>query len=251
VALVRETAARALADRSDAAATAADLRSARRHPFMRVRCRALRALTRLAAHAPDLARVLAEALADSHWRVRKMAAELLSTLGAAALPALPALLRRRYDREQKIRDAANAALKQLRSAVHATLPDWIRVMTEDRHPALMLLAALNHPDFPEALRREFMEVCGRRKRWYDRLAGRTKVPVTHADPTVGAAWDALAAAEAAARAHASAAEDFEDLHDFGCRSPRAREAAWLMAWLCERLFAGQGPEDTADSSTAP
>jgi HEAT repeat protein len=82
--LVRDAAAEALARLGEDAAVVAELRGALRHARVAVRCRALGALAQFPGRAEAIVPDLDAALRESHWRVRKCAAEALGRLGPAA-----------------------------------------------------------------------------------------------------------------------------------------------------------------------
>jgi hypothetical protein len=235
-AAVRDAAVRALATGQ----AAEDFRRALDHRFAKVRCRALRALVRLDAGAADLTQRLGRALGDSHYRVRWTAAVLLAGLGPAAVPVLPALLRHGRDGDPRVREAAGVCLANLRQALPSPLGDWVHATGKLDDPAEALRAALNWPGLPEGLAQEFTQVCHRRALWHARrAAAATPSPSAPSGEGAEAVRQALAAAEQAPVAE-------------GPRpAARAREALWLLAWLCERLLPGPGPGSAAGVVRAP
>jgi HEAT repeat protein len=149
-AAVREAAVELLASRPGLPAS---LAAALEHRHPRVRCRALKALARLAP-AESIAPLTA-ALAQSHYRVRRTASALLGGLGALALPAAGRLARCRFDGETAVAAAAGRALERLRPH----LPDVLAPLFGTYADPPALLAALLAGDAPlreaaEAVRRQ-------------------------------------------------------------------------------------------------
>jgi HEAT repeat protein len=197
------------------------------HPHARLRCRALRALARFAARDAGVVPAVSRALNDGHGKVRRTAAGVLGPLGAAARLAVPDLLRRHNDRDPRVAEAADAALAEVRR--FAPPWDWVVLLAEpggDAEP--ILVDVLRHPDFLRRLRQAFIEVCCRRARWHLRRMTRAETPAAPSEPTTSrlAAEEALVAAESAAGPRRG-----------GREAARRREAAWLLAWLAERLLA--------------
>jgi hypothetical protein len=219
-ALVREAATRSLgALAANAPEAVAALRAATEHEHARVRCRALRALARFGDREGVVAAV-AKALTDSHLKVRRAAAEVLGTLGAAALPVLPALLRRRYDRDRGVAKASAQSLDQLRGALPFPLAEWLQPFTAPAaSPGDGLRTLLERPDLPGEVQARFGATCERRARWHRRLArGAGAAPELPAGSAWAAACTALAEVD-----HGAA---------------REQEAAWLAAWWWEELLRG-------------
>ncbi len=230
-ALVREAAALALSNLAEAQAGVArfDLLGALRHSFPRVRCRALRALALPGQFAPDLLPLFIAALTDGDLKVRRTAAEVLGPLGAAALSAIPALLRRRHDREVRVQMAAEAALAQLQPCLPPALQAWLRRFAQPGEIAsASLQRALLADDLPGPLRSAFLEVCDRRVRWHHRLATGDR-PVS--GPSPATTGEAASAAKAAAEAHTAPRQGAERAGAAACE----QEAAWLTAWLWAEL----------------
>jgi HEAT repeat protein len=231
-ALVREASTLALGQLGEALAARGDLLAGLRHPFARVRCRALRALALPGHFCPDLLSVFTTALADGDFKVRRTAAEQLGPLGALALPALPALLRRQHDREARVGAVASAALAQLGKELPPPLQPWLRYFSEPGQPASVgLQRALVEGDLPGPLQSDFLALCARRTRWHQRLA-----PVDGASAAIPAApWEAAQGVlDAAARAAEAHAPPKRERAHVGAAA-REQEAAWLTAWLWNEL----------------
>jgi HEAT repeat protein len=201
-AAVRDAAVGALEADTDALATIT-AHLGHRHP--RVRCRALR-LSRVLAAVPDAVTALLRGLEDSHFRVRRDAASLLADLGPSALPALPRLLRCRFDHEPRVARAASAALAHIAPTLPAPLPDWLaRLNRSEESAATTLRELLNTGELPADVEQAFAEACQRRARWHSSRPGAevpSGVPLEQALTASG-------------------------------RSEK--EAAWLVGWLWERL----------------
>src|SRR5436305_1051183 len=112
---------------------AALLAAALHDPDFRHSQQAARELAGLAS--ADLPAALREALEDPHRKVRRAAAETLGTLGGAAAAALPALLRRTFDRERAVHAAANASVERLLPLVQGPLRSWVERLRRPGTPA--------------------------------------------------------------------------------------------------------------------
>jgi HEAT repeat protein len=160
-AAVRNAALELLAQHSEVPVVVLDALN-HRHP--RVRCRALRAVARLAPN--DHVGTLAEALTHSHQRVRRTASELLGQLGALALPAVARLARCRCDGDASVASAARQALERLQ----AHLPDAFQPLYGSQNDSILLLDELL-ARAPEGVRHELDTVRqSRRERLPDRDA---------------------------------------------------------------------------------
>ncbi|MCI0455463.1 MAG: HEAT repeat domain-containing protein [Gemmataceae bacterium] len=219
-ALVREAATRSLVALSASAPeTVAALRAATAHAHARVRCRAIRALAQFASRE-GIVPALAKALTDSHLKVRRAAAEVLGNFGASALSVLPALLRRRHDRDKGVAKAAAQALEQLGGALPSPLADWLQPFTApSTNPSDGLRALLERPGLPEDVQARFRATCQRRARWHRRLARGAEVAP---ELPAGSAWDAARVV----------------LAEVNHGAVREQEAAWLAAWWWEELLRG-------------
>jgi HEAT repeat protein len=202
--LVRSAAAVGLTLLNTAGGTAvvAEFREALGRPQYLRRRRAVAALARLREPAAVLVKMLGQALADPHAKVRLDAAQVLGTFGPVARLALGGLVRRRFDRDGRVAAAAGAALAKV-------APVW-QAVTEGRDAAGALTAALAR-ELPEAVRAEFAAACRRRRRWHARHAGRPEPP------------DAPPGGELAALLDEA--------------SERDAEAVWLLGLLAELEFA--------------
>ncbi len=201
-----------------------------RHRHPRLRCRALRALAALGQQSAAVPTIQA-ALTDSDAKVRRTAAEVLADLGAAGLPALPALLRRCGDRDPHVAAAAGQSLRKLGMDLFADRRAWLEHLGSG--PAENLPALLAAPDLPAVILSAFTEACWRRVRWYGRLLlpGET-LPAPAVGATVEQALEAaLTAAAQAEAAHAQAGRDLAMVQS----AARRQEAGWLAAWLWATL----------------
>jgi acyl transferase domain-containing protein len=183
--------------------------------------------------AGDVVPGLARALNDSHRKVRRNAATALGRFDRAALPALPALIKRLHDREPMVREAAAGTLAWVGPALPATWRDWLPLLIDPcRTPADRLQGALERPDLPDAARSEFLALCRRRALWHARRAGLdASGPI---DPLTSA-WQAaratLAEAERAAVALAKGRSEAKRIEI----AAAGEEAAWLLARLADLL----------------
>lgn len=194
------------------------------------------------AHARGLARraeadgartaaVLGEGLTASHRRVRAAAAQLLGGLGANALPSLPTLVRRLYDRRRHGRDrtvfnAAAATLVRLLPSLPEELRGWLAILANPlRAPENNLRTALEKRP-PQPVWESFAALCVRRAVWWDGVLGQT----APAPPAVPRYPDGIAFAGAVDRV---------------LNVGNDKEAAWLIVRLCELLQRHYQAEVTA------
>jgi hypothetical protein len=197
--------------------------------------------------------VLGQGLVASDRRTRAAAAQMLGRLGRDALPNLPDLVRRLYDRRRFHRDtavqgSAAATLLHLLPTLPEQMQTWLAYLANPlRRPESGLRNALENAPLPESVRRQFIALCERRAAWRTQLAAQSRrqrhaepIPAWSKDP---AAWRAAQAvlrhAEHAALRHATAEQDARVMAQAG----RDKEAAWLLARLCELMLrASEGTE---------
>jgi HEAT repeat protein len=229
-ALVRDAASQALARLSATdSAIVEGLCVGCRHRHPRLRCRALRTIAALGQQSAAVP-TIQTALTDSDARVRRTAAKVLADLGAAGLPALPALLRRSGDRDPHVAAAAGEALRKLGMDLSGDRRAWLEYLGSG--PAENLPALLAAPDIPAVVLSAFTEACWRRVRWYSRLFPGETLPEPAAGATVQQALEAaLTAAAQAEAAHAQAGRDLAMVQS----AARRQEAGWLAAWLWAAL----------------
>jgi HEAT repeat protein len=150
---------RAAAALSREEAALAALRQALEHPFRRVRGRALQALLGFQTHREELLPLFEQSLTDSHARVRRTAAEVLGACGQAALPAVPSLLRRLRDGDERVHLAASAALARLRPLLASSAQLVLDRLGGTSSAEENLRAALCEPALPDDIRRLFVAAC--------------------------------------------------------------------------------------------
>jgi HEAT repeat protein len=195
------------------------------------RRRAIRALGWFVSQPAEALRELDAALRDSHWRIRKTAAESLATFGAAALPVLPALLKRRYDQERCVRVAATWALERIVPHLSPTDQRWLAFLTDPtRSPARNLRRALARPDLPVEVLTDFVATCRRRALWHASQRGETTL-----ETETKSAWRAarLAALQAGGKASCRATDP--EKGKLATRAARIAEHAWQIACLWSLL----------------
>jgi hypothetical protein len=178
---------RSLAQLGLNADTLAALRQAARHPHARIRRRAAPAVGRL---DPDAVALLTDLLSDSHCLVRAASARALIPFAAAALPAVPRLLRCRHDGHPHVSALAGLALSGMIRSLPAPLSAWLVCLTPPFEDAATALArAVANPTLPVSVREEFAALCQRRDRWRERVRGLLSGILPGCDPDVTeAAW---------------------------------------------------------------
>src|SRR5262249_58609435 len=97
--------------------------------------RATRALGWFLGRAADVLPDLEILLRDSHWRVRRTAAEALGNLGVQAVPALAGLLKRRYDHESRVRAVSVTALARVVPSLPGEDRSWLGILADPAHGA--------------------------------------------------------------------------------------------------------------------
>jgi hypothetical protein len=159
-------------------------------------------------------------------------------MGAPAAGAAPALLRRLYDRDHRVQAAAASALQGLGPFFPPPLRTWLLELTfPPGEPGQELQRALASGFVPDSVLRELARTCGRRARWYRRIAG---VPEEATSDPLSAWSAARAAADEAARAalrRAKAQRRPEEV----LAGARADEHAWQLACLCRLLCGALAP----------
>jgi HEAT repeat protein len=224
---------RALFDRSEAVRLAArealvghaeqgvlsTLRSALAHDHAWVRCRALLAMAAL-TDPHEQVEILARALEDSHFRVRRTAADLLAGTARAGLAALPRLARYAFDGEWRVALMARHALDRLGRELHASAKPQAAERQEVLGALVSTVLAADRarealigmvPALPSALRDEFGALCRRRQLWH--CANRQR----EAPEAVGSLLERLDATLAAT-------------------GRPDGEAGWLLAWVWSALL---------------
>jgi uncharacterized protein (TIGR02996 family) len=208
----------------------------RDQPFSNAAARDL--ARRVAAEPAAAAAVLARGLADSHFKARAAAAQMLGQLGPKAAASVPALVRRLYETNPTVRLMVAPTLAAVLPALPTEMQAWLCILAHPLHSAgANLQAALSTGDqpLPEAVRRAFAEVCTRRALWRARNAGQEAAAAPPADPH--ALWQAAEGlgelAASAARRHLRAGQDADHVEE----AARTKEYAWLLARLCELLQA--------------
>ena len=172
------------------------------------------------------AATLAHGLAVSHRRVRAAATQMLARLGLRALPTLPALVRRLYERRSDGRDSvvfdcAASTLLDLLPALPAEMRGWLGLLANPlRLPETNLRLTLENSRLPRTVWEAFAALCVRRLVWHARIRGETDTPpATPIYPDSAALWELIQ--RIVERPHS-------DRHH--------KEAAWLLARLCELLL---------------
>jgi uncharacterized protein (TIGR02996 family) len=228
----------------------------------------------------DSVELLRQGLPHSSAEVRAAAASALANCQLpAALPTVPALLRRAFERGSvRAREAAKETLRNFQDRLPPLLGAWLAGLrrTVDRESALFdpesgrpvatvtfvnvqadaessLLRVLDDATLPlpPAVQAAFAAVCERRLRWRE----------AHRRETVALALPAAAATDRAALGHlvrqvAALAEQAALRHarpsqaesPSARRDMRARECAWLCDWLVEFLRRHEAGEPIPDGA---
>jgi HEAT repeat protein len=192
--------------------------------------RALRLLPPFAAGAPGLLAGVTAALDDGHAHVRLAAVVALRAFAATALPAVPHLIRRRFDGDRQVRRAAAATFAHLLPCLQSVSAHAgrLRPLGGGRaRPGVLLRELLWAPHVPDSVRAELLSACRRRQIWH---AGHCRAPVVAPPGSAGEpVWQAArAAAWAAGRAALGkdASADEDRLHQHA----RTAEHAWQLAF---------------------
>jgi uncharacterized protein (TIGR02996 family) len=205
-------------------------------------CTQVREMAQRAAQPGQATRVLAQGLGAGNRKQRAAAAQMLSRLGAEAAPALPALVQRLFESNALVRDHAAPALARLLPTLSPALQNWLCVLANPLLPPLVnLRSALARADLPTPVREEFARLCARRLAWRQHIAAGQQGPAPVPDAVVAldresilqAVDELMKRAEQMASKHYPLEADREEVAAIG----RTREAAWLVARLCEQLQA--------------
>jgi len=185
--------------------------------------------------------VLASGLKASHRKQRAAAAQMLAQLGSEAAPALPALVQRLFESTPLVRDHVAPALARLLPTLSRPMQSWLCLLANPLLPPLAnLRSALLNPQLPADVREEFARLCARRREWRKHIAAGNQGPAPLPDLTKvaldvdsvsKAVNDLLSQAEQAACKHRT----LESERQAAASRARNKEAAWLLARLCEQL----------------
>jgi uncharacterized protein (TIGR02996 family) len=168
--------------------------------------------------------ILEEGLASSHRRVRAAAANMVGHLGSQALASLPTLIRRLHDRRRNGRDAAvlggaAVALARLVPLLPEELKTWIGALVNPlRSASNNLEHVLDSARLPRVVWEDFAALCLRRRSWWDQVLKQEEP----APPLAVPVYPDHAALRLVA-------------HEVVRLGGGDREAAWLLARLCELL----------------
>jgi uncharacterized protein (TIGR02996 family) len=191
------------------------------------------------------AALLTQGLNHSHRKVRAAAAQAAGAFRQVAGPALPALVKRLHERNagrQGIFVACQAA--NALAAVLSTLPEemqrWLCILANPlRSPEVNLRDAIDSPKLPADVGEQFAVLCLRRSLWRAHHAGRDVDRTSVEDPGLGSdrpklynrIRGLLGQATDAALRHLKEGQDAARVTGYA----RDKEAAWLLARLCEVL----------------
>jgi uncharacterized protein (TIGR02996 family) len=177
---------------------------------------------RIQADSDSAETILGEGLSASHRRERAAAAQIVGEFRDTSHANLPALVRRLHDRRLHGRDLtifrnAATALVRLLPTLPREMRGWLCILANPlRSAADNLQSALESGILPEPVWDAFAALCVRRSVWWNRVRGETmspfRVPVY---PDHFSLWDVVCANQ----------------HHGGPN----KEAAWLLARLCELL----------------
>jgi uncharacterized protein (TIGR02996 family) len=191
------------------------------------------------------AALLTEGLNHSHRKTRVAAAQAVSGFRPLAAPALPALVKRLHERCAGHRgvfvacQAANA-LAGLIPTLPEEMQSWLCILANPlRPPAVNLRSALDSSNLSDEVRESFATVCVRRSLWRARHAGQSdphedlQGPNLARDPAL--LWKGIEGllgqtGQAAVR-HLQEGPHTDEVSSHA----REKEAAWLLARLCELL----------------
>ena len=199
-----------------------------RHPRVRIRHRAARALGFFLLHGDVTARqvaLLGEALRDPSERVRCAATEALGRVGGPALSTYPELLRRAFERSPSVPTRAQGVVRALRSA----LPASGVFLGKPWETAEQLFLRWAEDPLPRAHLSEqgLIELCLARERWHRQFC-RTPPPPRSKHPPTSVPKAAERAAQAAV-AH-GASRRRRERPEKAARD-REREFVWLLGRL--------------------
>ncbi len=196
------------------------------------RARAATIARELGPAASSLVPALVGALPDPSRAVRRAAVEALGAVGAAALPGVPPALRRAFEGELGVTQAAKAALKALSPELAPELRAKLATIV-DRGASEELLLGMLDGGLPTRVEAELERAARNRARWHASLFPAAAAPPDEAsaDPGGGARGAALAALDAA-----GAAAGRRRRPDSG-PGARRREVVWLLAFAVRELMA--------------
>lgn len=188
----------------------------------------IRAWKRLGEHSADasLAGELAGGLADSHVQIRLAACRAVPAFAAHAGHLVPLLIRRRFEPDARVRQAAAVALAWV--LPHAAGPEcWAYRLTARRvHPGRVMRELCDAMAWPPAVEEALRAACERRQNWHRKNAGRPAAAAPF--PTL---WHAARAA-----ARSAARRGWPDRTN---RFAQLAEFAWQLAlgWeLCQNAL---------------
>ncbi|HEU4409839.1 MAG TPA: HEAT repeat domain-containing protein [Polyangiaceae bacterium] len=208
-----------------------------------VRARAADLARRLGPAASPLVPALVGALPDPSRKVRRSAVEALGAIGAAALPGVPPALRRVFEGEGSVAQAARASLKALAPKLGPDLRARVTAAVERGTGEVLLLELLDR-GLPADAEAEFLRAAHARARWHGSICPDPPdgAPAAAPAPPDGepAASEAPAApaARRAALAALAAADEAAGRRKRPDTGPgaRQREAAWLLAFAVRGLM---------------
>jgi hypothetical protein len=166
---------------------------------------------------------------------------LLGRLGAAAAPAVPALVQRLFEGTPTVRDHVAPALARILPDLPAEMQTWLCLLANPLlSAATNLRTALTSPELPTEVRRAFGLVCARRRAWRHHIAAGGEGPAPVPDPrTLDSSVKNMLSrvTELADLARQSACKGVGEERRRKERGERAstKETAWLLARLCELL----------------
>ena len=159
------------------------------------RIRAWKRLGELADADPSLVEELARGLADSHVRIRLAAARAVPAFAPRAAHLVPLLIRRRFEPDSRVRQAAAVALAWVLPHVVPDERSWTyRLTARNAHSGRAMHCECKSKGWPPAVEAELRAACQRRRRWHLAHSGRPVEDVPAASPWEAARLAALAAA---------------------------------------------------------
>ena len=215
-----------------------------RHPRVRIRHRAARALGFFILHSDVAARgvrLLGEALRDPSERVRCVATESLGRVGRPALPTYPGLLRRVFEQSTLVPERARQVVQELRGALPA---DWMVLESPRETAESLFLRWVAHLGARSPLTEEtLLGLCLARERWHLQFCRTPPAPSVMAAATVR---EAAERAAQAAIAHGTSRR--RGVRPDEAPRDREREFAWLLGRLHALVMAERVPPLTPGDS---
>ena len=148
---------------------------------MKDRVRAWKRLPEAADADPSLIDVLARGLADSHIQIRIAAARAVPAFAREASHLVPLLIRRRFEPDARVRQAAAVGLAWVLPYIVGECPPkpgwgrglkWaVRLTGRNAHPGRIMFFQ-SRAGWPPGVEAELLAACERRRRWHLTNSGR-------------------------------------------------------------------------------